>query len=358
MLKLLLERLTYTQKHIRGVVVIYRIAWIKGDGVGPEVSEASLEVISAIEKIYGVSFDIRFYDAGDDCLKRRGVALPEDAIEGIKNSDASIKGPVGETAADVIVRLRQMLDLYANIRPIKSYPGIRAVGEIDVVIVRENTEDLYKGIEFEVDGAVIAMRIISERASRRIAKVAGEIALNRRRHVTIVHKANVLRKSCGLFLRIAREELSKYSVDVRDMLVDAASMALIRDPGSFDVILTTNMFGDILSDEAAQIAGSIGIAPSGNIGDSLAIFEPVHGAAPDIAGRNIANPHAMILSCSMMLEWLSRRRGDGRLLRASRAIEDAVIKSIRAGCRTPDIGGSMRTIEVGRCVSKIILGEL
>ncbi|MEM1610662.1 MAG: isocitrate/isopropylmalate dehydrogenase family protein [Sulfolobales archaeon] len=336
---------------------MYRIAWIKGDGIGSEISEATLNVIYTAERIYGVSFEILFYDAGDECLKRRGMPLPEETIEGIKRADASIKGPVGETAADVIVRLRQMLDLYANIRPIKSYRGVKSIGQVDLVIVRENTEDLYKGYEFEVGDAVVALRIISERASRRIARVAGELAMNRRRHVTIVHKANVLRKSCGLFLRVAREELSRYNVIVRDMLVDAASMALIRDPGSFDVILTTNMFGDILSDEAAQVAGSIGLAPSGNIGDGIAIFEPVHGAAPDIAGRGIANPYAMILSAAMMFEWLGRRRSDKRLIDMSKALERAVETAIVRGCRTPDIGGDMKTAEVGGCVADIIAKE-
>ena len=334
--------------------MMYRIAWIKGDGIGPEVSETTLDVIYAAEEIYGVLLEILFYDAGDECLKRRGTPLPEETIEGIKRADASIKGPVGETAADVIVRLRQMLDLYANIRPIKSYRGVNSVGEVDLVIVRENTEDLYKGYEFEVGDAVIALRIISERASRRIARVAGELAINRKRHVTIVHKANVLRKSCGLFLRVAREELSRYNVTVRDMLVDAASMALIRDPGSFDVILTTNMFGDILSDEAAQVAGSIGLAPSGNIGDGIAIFEPVHGAAPDIAGKGIANPYAMILSAAMMFEWLGRRKSDRKLIDVSKAFERAVEMAMIRGCKTPDIGGNMKTAEVGGCVADII----
>ena len=333
---------------------MYRIAWIRGDGVGPEISEASLEVIHAVEKTHGVSFDIKFYDAGDECLRRRGEALPRDTIDGIVAADAAIKGPVGETAMDVVVRLRQMLDLYANIRPVKSYRGVPSVKPVDLVIVRENTEDLYKGYEFEVGDAVIALRIISERASRRIARVAGEIASRRRSVVTIVHKANVLRKSCGLFLKIAREELSRYGVVVRDMLVDSASMALIRNPESFDVILTTNMFGDILSDEAAQVAGSIGLAPSGNIGDERGLFEPVHGAAPDIAGKGVANPYAMILSISMMLGWLGARRGDNRLLNASKDVERAVEEAIARGCMTPDIGGSMRTRDVGECVARIV----
>jgi len=336
------------------VVKTYRIAWIKGDGIGTEISEASLEVIHAVENTYGVSFDIRFYDAGDECLKRRGEALPRETIEGVKTADASIKGPVGDTAMDVIVRLRQMFDLYANIRPVKSYRGVPSVKPVDLVIVRENTEDLYKGYEFEVGDTVIALRIISEKASRRIARVAGEIASRRRGIVTIVHKANVLRKSCGLFLRVAREELSKYNVTVRDILVDAASMALIRNPESFDVILTTNMFGDILSDEAAQVAGSIGLAPSGNIGDEIGLFEPVHGAAPDIAGKGIANPYAMILSISMMFEWLGAKKNDKRLLNASKSIERAVEEAIARGCKTPDIGGSMKTHDASGCVAKII----
>ncbi len=333
---------------------MYRIAWVKGDGIGPEISDASLETIYAVESVYGLSFDIRFYDAGDECLRRRGVALPGETIEGIRSADASIKGPVGDTAMDVIVRLRQLLDLYANIRPAKSYRGVPSIKPIDLVIVRENTEDLYKGYEFEVGDAVVALRIISEKASRRIARVAGEIASRRRGIVTIVHKANVLRKSCGLFLRVAREELSKYNVVVKDMLVDAASMALVRNPESFDTILTTNMFGDILSDEAAQISGSIGLAPSGNIGDNTGLFEPVHGAAPDIAGKGIANPYAMILSISMMLDWLGKKENDNRLLNASKELERAVEEAISRGCKTPDIDGSMRTHDVGLCVAKII----
>jgi len=333
---------------------VYRVAWIKGDGIGPEISEAALNVLYSIEKLFGVSFEILFLDAGDECLKRRGVALPEETIEGIKKADASIKGPVGDTAFDVIVRLRQILDLYANIRPIKNYPGIKSLGEVDLIIVRENTEDLYKGYEFGLDNSVIALRIISEKASRRIARVAAELAMARRKQVTIVHKANILRKSCGLFLRVAREELSKYNITIREMHVDAAAMALIKDPKSFDVILTTNMFGDILSDEAAQIAGSIGLAPSGNIGDELAIFEPIHGAAPDIAGRGIANPYAMILSISMMLEWLGRKKFDNRLIYMSKVLEKTVNLAIIKGCKTPDIGGNMKTIEVGECVINIL----
>lgn len=331
------------------------MAWIKGDGIGPEVSEAALGVLEALEKAFGALLEIRFYEAGDGALRRLGRALPEETLEGFRRADAGIKGPVGDTAADVIVRMRIELDLYANVRPVRSYPGVPSVRSVDLVIVRENTEDLYKGIEFEAGDSAVAVRIISERASRRVARTAGKIALGRRGLVTIVHKANVLRKSCGLFLRAAREELQRMGVRHSDMLVDAAAMALVRDPERFDVILTTNMFGDILSDEAAQVAGSIGLAPSGNIGDEKAIFEPVHGAAPDIAGKGVANPYAMILSTAMMLGWLGSKNNDRRASEASKALERAVENAIGKGCLTPDAGGSMRTSEAARCVSKVLL---
>ena len=278
-------------------------------------------------------------------------------MEGIRKADVSIKGPVGETAADVIVRLRQMFDLYANIRPAKSYPGLPAIKDIDVVIVRENTEGLYKGLEFEVDGAALGIRVITERATRRIAREAARQALARRKKVTIVHKANVMRKTCGLFARVAKEELSKYELEFDEMYVDAASMALIRDPERFDVILTTNMFGDILSDEAAQVAGGLGMAASGNIGEQMALFEPVHGSAPDIAGKGIANPYSMILSVRMMLSWLAERKKDRKLEEASRDIEAAVLEGLKSGVKTPDLGGRLTTKEVGERLSNLILGR-
>ncbi len=336
---------------------MYTIAWIEGDGIGPEISEAALKVLRAVEEKYSLSFDVKFYDAGDECEEKRGVALPEDTIEGIRKADVSIKGPVGETAADVIVRLRQMFDLYANIRPAKNYPGLPAVKDIDIVIVRENTEGLYKGLEYEVDGAAFGIRVITERATRRIAREAARQASTRRKKVTVVHKANVLRRTCGLFARVAKEELSKYDLEFNEMYVDAASMALIRDPERFDVILTTNMFGDILSDEAAQVAGGLGMAASGNIGDEMALFEPVHGSAPDIAGRGIANPYSMILSMRMMLSWLGERKDDERLREAASDIERTVIRALQTEVKTPDLGGTLKTGEVGQRLSNLILGR-
>ena len=221
-------------------------------------------------------------EAGDRALKAHGQALPEKSWDTIKNSDCCLKAPVGESAYDVIIRLRRELDLYANIRPAKSLPNVPCLNsQTDLVIVRENTEDLYSGLEAGDENRATAIRVISRRASERIAKYAFDLARARRKTVTAIHKANVMKKTDGLFLSACKGVASKYGeIGFSDMLVDAAAMNLIRNPQQFDVIVTTNMFGDILSDEAAQVAGGLGIAASGNIGDNFAIFEPVHGCAP------------------------------------------------------------------------------
>jgi 3-isopropylmalate dehydrogenase len=251
-----------------------------------------------------------------------------------------------------------MFDLYANIRPAKSYPGLPAIGNADLVIARENTEDLYGGIEFEMDGGAVAMRVITERASRRIAKVAASLALARKKKVTIVHKANVMKKTCGLFAHTVLDELRRFpEIEVDQMYVDAASAALVKKPETFDVIVTTNMFGDILSDLAAQVAGGLGMAASANVGESAAIFEPIHGSAPDITGLNTANPYSMIQSVRMMFDWLAQRRGDKELRSAAEGIDSGVRKALEMGFRTPDIGGKLGTEEVGRKVAAFIGGR-
>ncbi|MDA4122394.1 MAG: isocitrate/isopropylmalate dehydrogenase family protein [Thaumarchaeota archaeon] len=331
---------------------------MEGDGIGPEVSAASVSVLNALKPGFGVEFDFRPSPAGDLCKKRTGQALPDSSLATIEGSDVCLKAPVGETAADVIVKIRQMLDLYANIRPSKTMPRVPSLKPaIDFVIVRENTECLYRGMEFEFEGGVVALRTITRKASERIAKHAFAL-VEQRKHsnkVVAVHKANVLRKSDGLFAQVCREVAVQHpSVSFSEMLVDAAAMNLIRDPESFDVIVTTNMYGDILSDEAAQLVGGLGLAPSGNIGEKFAIFEPVHGAAPDIAGKGIANPLAMILSTSMMLDWLSSRRGDHSCAQAAAAIRSAVNSTLEMGVVTPDIGGRSTTSEVGAAVAKLL----
>jgi 3-isopropylmalate dehydrogenase len=336
----------------------YTVAQIEGDGVGPEISEASLAVLDALEDRLGLKLAIEKAPAGDNCKRETGVALPESSLKSIRESDACLKAPVGETAADVIVRLRQMLDLYANVRPAKSLPNVPSLRPgIDMVIVRENTEDLYRGQEFEFPGGVVALRTITKAASERIAEYAFEESERRggALKVVAVHKSNVLRKSDGLFAQVCREVSKRHpKVAFSEMLVDAAAMNLIRDPVSFDVMVTTNLYGDILSDEAAQLVGGLGMTPSANIGREFALFEPVHGAAPDIAGRGTANPLAMILTEAMMLDWLAKTRRDATCAAGARAIRTAVNRVLVTSTRTPDLGGSATTAEVAAAVARAI----
>jgi len=328
---------------------MYNIALIKGDGIGPEISESAISVLETINDKLDLKFSINQLDAGDKALKNTGKALPDETFNAIKSSDACLKAPVGETAADVIVFLRRELDLYANIRPAKSYPNMNALrDDVDLVIVRENTEDLYQGKEFEIDDVAVALRIISEKASKRIAKYACQTAIQRnlQKKVTCVHKSNVIRKSDSLFARACAGVAKEYSdVFFEEMYVDACAMNLIRQPESFDVIVTTNMFGDILSDESAQVVGGLGMAPAANIGDDFALFEPVHGAAFDISGQKIANPSSFILSIKMMLEWLGTKHNDKKCVDIADKLESTVYDVVKSGIKTKDIGGDKTTSE-------------
>ncbi len=334
----------------------FKIAIIPGDGIGPELTEATLKVLDVAKEKFGLEFDYIFLEAGDACFEKRGVALPEETVEAIKNAHVCLKGPVGETAADVIVKLRMMFDLYANIRPVKSYVGVPCLrDDIDFVIVRENTEDVYKGMEFMLDeNTSVALRVITRKGCERIARKAFEIARsrNKKRNVTAVHKANVMRKTCGLFAEVCRKVAQEYpDISFNEQYVDAAAMRLIKEPQKYDVIVTTNMFGDILSDEAAQLVGGLGMAPGGNIGDNFAIFEPVHGAAPTRVGKHTANPCSMILASKMMLEWLGEKYNDKNCLEASKVIEIGVSEALRKGLTVPDFGGSLTTIEMGEAIA-------
>lgn len=328
---------------------MYKISLITGDGIGPELSESVVSVLDTIHDKLDVKFDIQKLLAGDIALKQYGKALPDQTLDAIKKSDVCMKAPVGESAADVIVVLRRMLDLYANIRPAKSYPGMNALKDgIDMVIVRENTEDLYTGQEFEVQGAAVAFRIVSEKASEKIAKYAFETAKlrNGKKRVTCVHKSNVMRKTDGLFSRVCTEISRSYpDVSFDQMYVDACAMNLIRRPEMFDVIVTTNLFGDILSDESSEVVGGLGMAPAANIGDNFALFEPVHGAAFDIAGQGIANPSSFILSAKMMLEWLGKKHNDSKCFDVAKKLESAVYGVVNKGIKTRDIGGTKTTSE-------------
>lgn len=335
----------------------YIISLIRGDGIGPEQTASAKQILETISDKSSTKFTINEIEAGDGALARYGKALPVSSVSTIKKSQACLKGPVGESAADVIIVLRRMFDLYANVRPAKSYPNIGGLSShVDMVTVRENTEDVYLGWEFNADeNTVVALRVTSERASRRIAEYAFRTAEIRdgKRRVVAVHKANVLRKGDGLFAATCRDVAKKYSgIQYSELYVDACSMNLIRNPEEFDVIVTTNLFGDILSDEAAQVVGGLGMGPAANIGQDFALFEPVHGAAFDIAGKNAANPSSILLSAKMMLEWLSDKHSDKDAMLEGKRIEDAITSVLGRNNKTKDIGGSLSTTEFTKLVSE------
>ena len=329
---------------------MYNISLITGDGIGPEISQSAISILETIHDKLGLKFSIEKLQAGDLALEKTGNALPEQTLDSIKRSDACLKAPVGEIAADVIVVLRRILDLYANIRPAKSYPNMPALrDDIDLVIVRENTEDLYTGDEFDIDeNTSIALRRISKKASERIAKYACVMAeqRNQKKKVTCVHKSNVMKKTDGLFSKSCENEFKNHpEIKFEQMYVDACAMNLIRQPQTFDVIVTTNLFGDILSDEAAQVVGGLGMAPAANIGNDFGLFEPVHGAAFDIAGKQIANPTSFILSIKMMLEWLGMKNNDQKCKQISQKLESTIYDVVKSGIKTRDIGGDKTTVE-------------
>ena len=328
---------------------MYKISLITGDGIGPEISESAISVLNTINDKLDLKFDITKLSAGDKALEQTGKALPDETVDAIKQSDVCMKAPVGESAADVIVVLRRMLDLYANIRPAKSYPNMSALrDDIDMVIVRENTEDLYTGKEFRVGDSAVALRIISEGASKRIARYAFETAKQRnsKKKVTCVHKSNVMRVTDGLFAKACTDVSKDYpEIAFEEMYVDACAMNLIRQPEQFDVVVTTNLFGDILSDESSQVVGGLGMAPAANIGDNFALFEPVHGAAFDIAGKNIANPSSFLLSIKLMLDWLGSKHNDSKCFEVGQKLESAIFDLVKSGIKTKDIGGNQSTTE-------------
>ena len=322
----------------------YKIAVIPGDGIGVEVMEATINVLDGLD----VDFEYEYGIAGDKCNEENGTPLPEKTLEIIRDSDACLFGAAGETAADVIVRIRQEMKMFANLRPVKSYPNTNALfDDVDFMIVRENTEGLYVAGEEELtqEGA-LARRIITREAEERIIRYAFDYAVeNNKSKVTAVHKANVLKKTDGLFKEIFYEIAKEYpDIETEDFYVDATAMYLITNPTNFEVIVTTNLFGDILSDEGAGLVGGLGLIPSANIGQDAALFEPVHGSAPDIAGQKKANPIAMLLSAEMMLRYLGENSEADRL-------DAAILKVLEDGENlTGDLGGSANTLEMAEAV--------
>ena len=320
---------------------MYKIAVIPGDGIGKEVMEATLHILEVLD----VDFNYKFADAGDEYAEKTGVALPQETIDVVKDSQACLFGAAGESAADVIVRLRQELDLYVNLRPVKSYPGTNSIfNNLDFVIVRENTEGLYIGLEEYTEDGATALRVVTKNASERICKFAFEYAKKtNRKKVTAVHKANVLKKTDGIFKEIFYKVAQDYpDMELDDRYVDATAMFLITKPQMFDVIVTTNLFGDILSDEGAGLVGGLGLIPSANIGEKQGLFEPVHGSAPRHAGKGTANPSAMILSAVMMLDYLEEHE-------EARKLENALIKVLSEGeVVTKDLNGESSTMDMAR----------
>ena len=326
----------------------YQIAVIPGDGIGKEVMEATISVLDELD----VDFDYIYGIAGDECNEEHGTPLPQETIDIVRDSDACLFGAAGETAADIIVKIRQEMKMFANLRPVKSYPNTKSLFEnVDFMIVRENTEGLYiADQEEETEDGAIAKRVITREAEERIIDYAFQYAKdNNRTKVTAVHKANVLKKTDGLFKEIFYEVSEKYpDIDTEDFYVDATAMYLVTQPQEFQVVVTTNLFGDILSDEGAGLVGGLGLIPSANIGADGALFEPVHGSAPDIAGQQKANPIAMMLSAIMMLRYLGEND-------AADKFDAAILKVLSEGkTLTGDLGGSATTMEVAQAVKNAL----
>lgn len=322
---------------------MYNITLIKGDGIGPEVSNSTKEVLDSLN--LDINWDI--VNAGIDVYKETGNLVPDDVYKSIEKNKIALKGPIttpiGEGFRSINVMLRKKYDLYCNIRPAQSIEGLSKRYEgIDIVIFRENTEGLYVGIEEKIsDDEFHATKIITRAASYRIIKEAFEYArTNNRKKVTVAHKANILKYTDGLFLSIAKEISKSYpEIEFEDLIIDNMCMQLVMNPNNFDVIVTMNLYGDILSDLCAGLIGGLGLIPGANIGNDIAIFEPVHGSAPDIAGKNYANPTAMILSAAMMLDYLGEST-NADLIR--KAIYSLIKKST---CSTRDLGGNCTTTE-------------
>ncbi len=329
---------------------MYNIAVIGGDGIGQEVMSACEYLLDKID----IDFSFQYGEAGFDCFNKNGTTLPEETIKIANNSDAVLFGASTSTPGEPspIINLRKALNVYANIRPIKSYKGVNCLrDDIDFVIVRENTEGLYSQVEYPDEDRMIAERHITRHASERISKAAFNLCIKRgQSKVTCVHKSNVLKKTDGVFRDSFYKVAKDYpQIKTEDYYVDAMAMYLVTQPQNFDVIVSTNLFGDILSDESAGLVGGLGLAPSGNIGDHNGLFEPVHGSAPDIAGKNIANPCSMILSAAMMLDYLGEWE-------VSNDMKNAVEKVI-ADCkiRTPDLGGDSCTMDVTKAIVKELI---
>ncbi|MBU8895417.1 NAD-dependent isocitrate dehydrogenase [Corallococcus sp. H22C18031201] len=314
---------------------------INGDGIGPEVTAATLRVLEALK----VPLEFEFKDAGSEIVAKFGTNLPHETVEAVLRSGVALKGPTGTVVGGGLpsanVGLRKRLDLYASLRPVKSVPNVKTRYDgVDLIVVRENTEDLYAGLEhIIVPGVVESLKIITEKASTRIARFAFEYAKKAgRKKVSAVHKANIMKLSDGLFLDCCRKVGREFpEIQYEEVIIDNLCMQLVKDPTRFDVLVTENLYGDIVSDLCAGLVGGLGLVPGANIGERTAVFEAVHGTAPDIAGKGIANPTALMMSAVMMLDWMDLRE-------ESKRMANAILKVYGDGkVRTGDLGGGATT---------------
>jgi 3-isopropylmalate dehydrogenase len=350
-----------------------KIVVLPGDGIGPETMAATLQVLEAASKRFGLGLVFDHDVAGHDSLRRHGATVTPALLQKVKDADGLMLGPMAtydfkdEAKGEINPSkfFRKELDLYANIRPARTYPGLpNKVGEFDLVVVRENTEGFYADRNIESGASemlitadvVVSLRRITRLCCERIARSAFELAMTRGKHVTIVHKANVLKIGDGMFIDMCHQVAREFpQVQVDDFIVDAMMAHVVRAPRRFDVIVTTNMFGDILSDLTAELSGSLGLGGSLNAGRDHAMGQAAHGSAPDIAGQDIANPFSLILSAAQLLGWHGQRRNLPAFVSAARAIDAATVAAIQTGEATRDVGGRMGTAATGQACARRLL---
>jgi 3-isopropylmalate dehydrogenase len=353
-----------------------RIVVLPGDGIGPEIATATTDVLRAASERFQLNVQTEEHAVGHASLEQFGSTVRPGLLEIVKAADGLILGPAAtfdfkdEQSGEINPSkfFRKNLDLFANVRPARTYPGLRnRLGAFDLVVVRENTEGFYSDRNMEqgngellvTQDVVISLRRITRHCCERIAQAACQLAMRRRKHLTIVHKANVLKIGDGMFLDICRQAARAYpGLVVDDILVDAMMAHVVRQPDRFDVIVATNMFGDILSDLTAELSGSLGLGGSLNVGANHAMAQAAHGSAPDIAGRDVANPFSLILSTALLLAWHGERTGAPRFEQAARAIEHAVATAIQSGRATRDVGGTLGTAATGQAIVEILQSEI
>jgi len=350
-----------------------KIVVLPGDGIGPETMAVAVDVLQAASRRFGLALQFDHDIAGHDSLKQHGATVTPALLEKVKAADGLMLGPMAtydfkdEARGEInpSMYFRKNLDLHANIRPARTYPGMQArLGEFDLVVVRENTEGFYADRNIASGGSemlitpdvVVPLRRIPRQCCERIARTAFELAMTRNKHVTMVHKANVLKLGDGMFLEMCRQVAAEFpEVRVDDVIVDAMMAHVVRAPQRYDVIVTTNMFGDILSDLTAELSGSLGLGGSLNAGRDYAMGQAAHGSAPDIAGQNIANPISLILSGAMLLNWHGQKTGQANFLQAAAAIEATIADTILAHECTRDVGGKLGTREAGAAFTARLL---